>query len=257
MIRVAAVGDLHLGADAFDDWAKAFAPLSDEADLLLLAGDLTRRGTYAEAELVVRLLDRVRIPSAAVLGNHDCHSDCADEICQLLASAGVAVLEGTSVVLDVNGGSVGVAGAKGFGGGFAGACASEFGEREMKAFIAHTRERAGALQGALAGLTTDVRIALLHYAPIDATLSGERLEIYPFLGSYLLAEAIDEAGADLVVHGHAHAGSEKGATPGGIPVRNVAQPVIRSAYRLFCFGAEDDARRGAGCIEIATEGGER
>ena len=128
-----------------------------------------------------------------------------------------------------------MAGSKGFGGGFENACGSEFGEAEMKAFVGHTRALAERLRGALAALRSDVRIALLHYAPIPGTLRGERLEIYPFLGSHLLAQAVDGAGADLVLHGHAHAGSEKGATPGGVPVRNVAQPVIRSAYRVFCF----------------------
>jgi Icc-related predicted phosphoesterase len=139
----------------------------------------------------------------------------------------------------VGGTRVGVAGIKGFGGGFAGACGSEFGEQEMKAFMVHTREAASALEGALTSLDADVRIALLHYAPIEATLQGERLEIYPFLGSYLLAEAVDRAGADLVVHGHAHNGSERGVTAGGVPVRNVAQPVLRRAYAVYCLNTDD------------------
>jgi Icc-related predicted phosphoesterase len=252
VIRIAAVGDLHLGSDGFDAWAHAFEPLSEQADVLLLAGDLTRRGTYEEGELVVRLLERLRVPTFAVLGNHDHHADRGEEIAQLLASAGVAVLEGSYVTTEIRGTTIGVAGAKGFGGGFAGACGSEFGEREMKAFIGHTRARAAALGRALAALECDVRIALLHYAPVEATLHGERREIYPFLGSYLLAEAIDGAGADLVVHGHAHAGAEKGMTPAGIPVRNVAQPVIRSAYRLFCFGDPADAREAESCVHVAS-----
>src|SRR4029453_17502230 len=110
----------------------------------------------------------------------------------------------------------------------------------MKGFMRHTQAHATGLQAALALLRADVRIALLHYAPIPGTLLGERPEIYPFLGSQLLAQAVDRAGADLVLHGHAHAGSEKGETPCGIPVRNVAQPVIRSAYRVYHFG--DGAR---------------
>jgi Icc-related predicted phosphoesterase len=106
----------------------------------------------------------------------------------------------------------------------------------MKAFIRHTATLSGRLQRALASLDdVDLRVALLHYSPIPATLRGEHLQIYPFLGSYLLGEAVDAAGADLVVHGHAHAGSEKGTTPGGVSVRNVAQPVIRSAYRVYCL----------------------
>src|SRR5207302_11122574 len=128
--------------------------------------------------------------------------------------------------------------------GFPGASASDFGEPEMKAFVHTARESADQLRGALDGLDTDRRIALLHYAPVEDTLQGERLEIWPFLGSYLLAEAVDAAGADLVLHGHAHAGVEKAVTPEGIPVRNVAQPVLRAPYRVFCFedasGACDD-----------------
>src|SRR6185503_16575923 len=130
---------------------------------------------------------------------------------------------------------VGIAGTKGFGGGFVGACGSDFGEPEMKAYMRHTHALAAGLRTALDSLRADVRIALLHYAPVPDTLEGERLEIYPFLGSYLFAEAIDAVGADLVIHGHAHAGTEKGVTAGGVRVRNVAEPVIRSAYRVYCF----------------------
>jgi Icc-related predicted phosphoesterase len=126
-----------------------------------------------------------------------------------------------------------VAGGKGFGGGFAGKCGHAFGEREMKAFIHHTEEVAERLRTALLGLTADVRIALTHYSPSADTLRGEPPEIFPFLGSYLLAEAIDDSGADLAVHGHAHYGTESGTTSGGVRVRNVAQPVIQAAYRVY------------------------
>ncbi|HUG61156.1 MAG TPA: metallophosphoesterase family protein, partial [Methylomirabilota bacterium] len=132
----------------------------------------------------------------------------------------------------------GIAGSKGFGGGFAGVSGSDFGEPEMKAFIRHTKALAGRLETCLHGLDADVRIALLHYSPVPETLRGEPLEIYPFLGSYLLAEAIDRAGADLALHGHAHRGSEQGVTAGGVQVRNVSQPVIGRAYALFCFDGD-------------------
>jgi Icc-related predicted phosphoesterase len=143
------------------------------------------------------------------------------------------------MVLPVAGHRVGIAGSKGFGGGFAGACASDFGEPEMKAFVGHTRTLAGNLERALAGLRADRRIALLHYSPVAETLAGEPREIHAFLGSYLLAEAVDRAGADLVIHGHAHRGSRDGTTPGGVPVRNVAAPVIGRAYEVFRFDAGD------------------
>jgi Icc-related predicted phosphoesterase len=156
------------------------------------------------------------------------------------------VLEGQGTVVPVNGSRLGVAGVKGFGGGFAGACATPFGEPEMKVFVEHTRRTADQLERALATLEADARVALVHYAPVPDTLEGERLEIYPFLGSYLLGEAIDRAGADLAVHGHAHAGTEKGATATGVPVRNVAMPVIGDAYRVYCLGSAGE------CADPAT-----
>jgi Icc-related predicted phosphoesterase len=152
----------------------------------------------------------------------------------VLAEAGVQVLEGNAVTVDAGGHSLGIAGVKGFGVGFPGAQASDFGEPEMRAFVAHAREAACALQAALESLDTERTVALMHYSPVEDTLEGERLEIWPFLGSYLLAEAVDMGGADLAIHGHAHGGHEFGTTPGGVPVRNVAQPVIRAPYRVYC-----------------------
>jgi Icc-related predicted phosphoesterase len=187
----------------------------------------------------------------AVLGNHDHHAGAEDALRAIVEDAGITVLEGGSRVIDVDGGRLGVAGAKGFGGGFAGACAADFGEAEMKRFVRHTKEAAARLGDALGALDADARVALLHYSPVEATLRGERPEIFPFLGSYLLAEAIDHAGADLVLHGHAHAGAQHGVTPGGVPVRNVAQPVIGRAYRVFALHPrEPDAAR-AGEAEAA------
>ena len=235
-VRVAAVGDVHAGADpdSVDRLAHGFARVADHADMLLLAGDLTRCGDPKEVEVVADAVATSRVPVAAVLGNHDLHAGRGPEVVDVLESAGVAVLEGDGEVFDTAGGPVGVAGVKGTGGGFAGACVTEFGEDETKALARNAREVAGSLGTAMARLGgVPVRIALLHYSPVRDTLRGESPELYPFLGSYLLAEAVDEAGADLVVHGHAHHGTERGMTPGGIRVRNVAQPVIRSAYRVY------------------------
>jgi Icc-related predicted phosphoesterase len=241
VIRVAAVGDLHLAPDSLAAWQQALGGVADEADLLLLAGDLTRSGAADEAEALGRLLRGMRIPTLAVLGNHDFDADRPESVAKALEENGASCLEGRSGIVEVRGVHVGVAGSKGFGGGFEGACGSEFGEPEMKAFLRHTRSLAQGLEKALTDLDADLRIALLHYAPVPDTLAGERLEIYPFLGSYLLGEAVDRAGADLVLHGHAHAGREKGVTPAGIRVRNVAQPVIGHAYHVYCF-PEEDAR---------------
>jgi len=239
LIRVAAVSDIHFGDDSAGTLRSHLEKLPDVADALLIAGDLTRHGAAEEAEVVARELDGVEVPVVAVLGNHDHHLGEEKRIRDTLEEVGVIILEGESIVLDLPAGRLGIAGTKGFGGGFIGACGSDFGEIEMKAFIRHTKAISERLHEVLAELDADIRIALMHYSPVEGTLVGERLEIYPFLGSYLLAEAVDTAGADLILHGHAHVGSEKGVTAGGIHVRNVAQPLIQRAYNIYCFGDED------------------
>jgi Icc-related predicted phosphoesterase len=238
MIRVAAVGDLHFGADSANTVRPHLEHLEENADIFLIAGDLTRVGDPAEAKVLAHELKGLPIPAYAVLGNHDHHLDREEEVAGLLEDAGVRVLEGEGDVLSVDGSTIGIAGSKGFGGGFAGASGSDFGEREMKIFIQATKDSSDRLEKALAGLSADVRVALLHYSPVKETLVGEPPEIYPFLGSYLLAEAIDRAGADLVLHGHAHRGVEKGSTPGGIHVRNVAVPVINRTYNVYVLGED-------------------
>ena len=246
MTRIAAVGDLHAGPDSAGTIRPRFEGIAERADLLLLAGDLTRRGTVAEARILADELGDIGVPTIVVLGNHDHHSDQQDDVRATLEGAGITVLEGEATTVEIRGTTVGIAGSKGFGGGFAGASATAFGEQQMKAFIGHTEMVAAALEAALRKIDgADVRVALLHYAPVEATLSGERLEIYPFLGSYLLAEAIDRAGADVVFHGHAHRGAEKGVTPGGIHVRNVAEHVIGHAYNVYVLGEGSEPERSA------------
>ncbi len=192
MIRIAAVGDLHYGEGSQGILRPGLEHLPDRADLLLLAGDLTRWGKPEEVQVLADELRGVPIPMIAVLGNHDYHCGHEVEVRHVLEGAGVRVLEGEGTTVEIDGVRVGIAGTKGFGGGFRGAHGSDFGEPEMKAFVGHTK-----------------------------MLSDH------------LAQAVDNAGADLVVHGHAHHGSEKGRTPAGIPVRNVAQPLIRHAYNIY------------------------
>lgn len=242
MIRVAAVGDIHVGADTDPRLAEAFGHVGEHADVLLLAGDLTKCGTDDEARNVARVLRRVDVPVVAVLGNHDHHAGVPERVAAVLADQGVRVIEGEATTLDLPSGRLGVGGVKGFGGGFAPANATAFGEPEMKAFVEHAHAVAEHLSGALATLTDrecDARVALLHYSPVPETLAGERLEIYPFLGSQLLAEAIDRYLPDLALHGHAHAGCPEGTTAAGVPVRNVAMPVIGCAYRVFELDAAE------------------
>jgi len=248
MIRIAAVGDIHMGPDTRGSLRPAFDTLPECADLLLLAGDLTRHGTVEEARVVADEIRGLGVPVVAVLGNHDHHDDRQDEVTAVLRDAGAEVLEGESTVVRAGDARVGVAGTKGFGGGFVGASAGEFGEPVMKEFVRLSRRCADGLRTALEGLDEegcDVRVALTHYSPVPETLAGEPLEIYPFLGSYLLAEAIDTAGADLAVHGHAHAGTEHGMTTGGVKVRNVAQPVIGRAFHVYHLPVRAHAGAGA------------
>ncbi|MFE0388757.1 metallophosphoesterase [Streptomyces bungoensis] len=236
MIRVAAVGDIHMGLDSQGALRPSFETLPQCADVLLLAGDLTRHGTTEEARVVAREIKDLAVPVVAVLGNHDHHDDRPEEVTTILRDAGAQVLEGQATVVTAGGARIGVAGTKGFGGGFVGRCAGEFGEPVMKEFVRYSRRCADGLLEALKeldGQDCDVRIALTHFSPVADTLAGEPAEIYPFLGSYLLAEAIDTAGADLAVHGHAHAGTEHGMTTGGVRVRNVAQPVIGQAFHVY------------------------
>ncbi|MFC4906957.1 metallophosphoesterase family protein [Actinomadura gamaensis] len=250
MIRIAAVGDIHVGPEVAGSYGPRLAGLSEHADVLLVAGDLTRHGTAEEGEVAAAELSHADVPVVAVLGNHDYHSDAEDEITRILRDAGITVLEGTGTIVDCSGVRLGIAGGKGFGGGFPGGTASDFGEPEMKAFVRHTRDFADRFGSALLGLDSDVLVALTHYSPVAGTLAGEPLEIYPFLGSYLLAEAIDCAHADLAVHGHAHHGTEKGLTPGGTRVRNVALPVIQQAYAVYCL---DPAEREGGALSGQPE----
>ncbi|MFN2535704.1 MAG: metallophosphoesterase [Pseudonocardiaceae bacterium] len=237
-VRIAAVGDVHLAPDTRGTLRPALAGLAERADVLLLAGDLTRHGSIDEAEVVAEEFGDLEVPVLAVLGNHDYHCDAQHEITVMLGNAGMEVLEGNAKVLRAGGSELAVAGVKGFGGGFAGKSGSAFGEREMKAFIEHTELAADRLATALREVEgAEILVALTHYAPVPDTLRGEPFEIYPFLGAYQLGEAIDGArggsGADLAIHGHAHFGSERGCTPGAVQVRNVAQPVIRAAYAVY------------------------
>jgi Icc-related predicted phosphoesterase len=254
VIRIAAVGDLHVGVDSAGSLHRAFSGIEQHADVLLLAGDLTRRGEPREVEILVSELRDVRVPILAVLGNHDHHSGCADVVTEMLDESGVRLVDGAAEAVDVRGIVLGVAGTKGFGGGFVGASGSDFGEKEMKAFVRHSMELAAGLEAGLrvlAEVGADLRVALTHYSPVRETLEGEPAEIYPFLGSFYLAEAIDAAGADLALHGHAHRGAEFGATAGGVPVRNVAQPVIDAAYRVYELEAGSSVPSGVGAGEGA------
>lgn len=238
MIKVAAVGDIHYDLHSGGRLSRYLGSLEGHADILVLAGDLTQVGSIEEMTVLAKDLSECPVPVVTIFGNHDYHSDLQDRCAELLTVSGITVLEGQSAKFKFHSQTLGIVGLKGFGGGFVGACGSDFGEPEMKNFIRFTKSQAELLRNGLRELDTDYKIALTHYSPVEETLLGEKKEIYPFLGSYLLAEAIDEGGADLAFHGHAHRGVEKGVTPGGTPVRNVAMPVIRHAYNIYCLNKE-------------------
>ena len=239
MIRIAAVGDVHVDSDVLGRFRPALEQLPDRADVLLVAGDLTRHGTVEEARCFATEFGGLGVPVVVVLGNHDHQSDQQSRITDVLTDSGITVLEAEATVLELHGRRLGIAGVKGFGGGFAGACASNFGEREMKDFVGTTEVIARRLHDALLSVRVDALVALTHYAPVPDTLVGEPLEIYPFLGCYQLGRAIDAAPTALALHGHAHHGSERGRTPGGVPVRNVAHPVIKQAYNVYQLLSEE------------------
>lgn len=240
MIRLAAVADVHFADDARGTLRPHLEDLPRSADAFLVAGDLTRLGLAEEAQALADELAGLDIPMISILGNHDYHSGEEKAIRDVMEGVGVVVLEAENHIIELDGERLGISGIKGFGSGFPGASASEFGEPEMKAFVRHACDSADRLGELLSELNTERKVALIHYSPVEDTLRGERPELFPFLGSYLLGEAIDRAGADLAIHGHAHAGAEKGMTSGGVQVRNVALPLIQRPYNLYCLGTDED-----------------
>jgi Icc-related predicted phosphoesterase len=203
-----------------------FAQIAEAADLLLLAGDLTDHGHADEAHVLARELSTVRVPAVAVLGNHDFESDQAGEVRRIIEESGITVLDGEAC--EVHG--VGIAGVKGFAGGFGPRALGPWGEPVMKQFVHEAVNEALKLETALARLRTPRRIALLHYSPVRQTVQGEPLEIYPFVGSSRLEEPITRYPVTIVVHGHAHRGRLEGATTNAVPVYNVSLPLLARAF---------------------------
>jgi len=234
-IRIAAAGDIHLGRPADEEhWTAAFGALRERVDVVLLAGDLTTHGEPEQAAMVARAVQALDgVPVLAVLGNHDWHSNRRDEVAAALAEGGIDVLERQHRILEVCGTELGVAGAKGFAGGFAGAHIPDFGEPILRQVYAESvRETAGLDEALRAIALCPFRIALLHYAPVTDTLVGERSEIWSFLGTDRLAAPLREHRPDLVLHGHAHAGTFAGRV-GDVPVYNVSVPVLGEDFWVF------------------------
>jgi len=248
-IRIAAAGDIHCDEDRRSAVEEAFARVAGEADLVLLAGDLTTSGEPAQAQVLADVVRGVPLPVVAILGNHDWHSDRADEVVEVLVDAGVVVLERSSTIVAVDGVSVGVAGVKGFVGGF-GSTWANFGEPLFRQAYAETTADVDALDAALRSIAgCDVRVALLHYAPVAETLAGEPEGLWLVLGAERLARPLAAHRPDLVLHGHAHHGSFEGSLD-GIPVHNVAVHVMGRDFWVF----ELEAKRAEGEV-VAEESG--
>ncbi len=230
-MRVAAMGDLHVRDDGSSSFREVFGEISREADVLVLAGDLTDLGKPKEAELLAEDLKACSIPVIGVLGNHDYECGCHEEVARILRDAGMRLLDGQSTEID----GVGFVGVKGFAGGFGRRMLGSFGEPAMKQFVAETMNEAMRLENAMRAVRTRRAVVVLHYAPIAETIEGEPLEIFPFLGSSRLAETIDRFKVSAVVHGHAHRGRYEGRTPGGAPVYNVAYHIEKPSGRPYAL----------------------
>lgn len=226
-LRIAALGDLHVSKSYQGTHQTLFSHISRTADVLLLCGDFTDYGLPDEAHLLAReLTTAMKVPVIAVLGNHDFESGHQDEITQILRDAGVIVLDGEAT--EVHG--VGFAGVKGFAGGFGRGALGPWGEQAVKNFVQEAVDESMKLESALARLRTQRRVAVLHYSPIRATVEGEPPEIFPYLGSSRLEEPINRYRVSAVFHGHAHRGSLEGRTATGIPVYNVAMPLLARVH---------------------------
>ncbi len=233
-MRIAASADFHFTPARFSALHDQLNHVRDEADVFVLAGDLTNYGRPEEMEPLLNVLVRLRLPTIVVLGNHDYESGREADLMRMMTQEGIKVLDGSAYERD----GVGFAGTKGFVGGFGRGVLTAFGEPEVKAFVRAGIDEALKLERAMSQLRTKKRVIVLHYSPILATIDGEAPEIYPFLGTSRLAEVVDRHGADLVLHGHAHNGKCDGKTTGGVPVHNVAITLLQAqnppaVYRVF------------------------
>ena len=224
VVRVAAVGDLHCTKTSQGVFQPLFSHINESADVLLLCGDLTDYGLEEEAQILAReITAALKIPIVAVLGNHDYEAGRSHEVEHILADAGVKVLNGESC--EIRG--ISFVGVKGFVGGFGQRALEPWGEESIKRFVHEVIDEALKLERAIARLHTPQRIVLMHYSPIRATVEGEPPEIFPFLGSSRLEEPLNRYPVTAIFHGHAHHGYPEGRTQSGVPVYNVAMPLLQ------------------------------
>lgn len=232
-LRIAAAGDIHCHEGVRSQVIDTMKEVAQRADLVLLCGDLTTHGLPEQARVLADACRSVDVPVLAVLGNHDWHCNQADELAAVLRDGGIDVLERESRVVEIRGHDVGVVGLKGFVGGFAGSHLPDFGEPLLREVYGETSRDVEALDAGLREVALcRLRIVMLHYSPSAATIKGEPVGIWPFLGTDRLAAPIVEHEPELVVHGHAHAGTFAGAIE-RVPVYNVSMPVIKRDFWIF------------------------
>ena len=228
-LRIAALADLHVGDGQKHPYRDLFAEIAQQADIMVLAGDLSNHGTVREAEILAEDLSSFPLPMVGVLGNHDYECNCVETISEIYKQAGLALLDGEATEVD----GVSFVGAKGFAGGFGRYLLGSFGEPATKAFVSEGVQEALRLENALRAAKSHRVLVILHYAPSADTVRGEPPEIFPFLGSSRLGETIDRFPVSAIVHGHAHHGTFEGRTPGGIPVYNVASHLPKPGGRPY------------------------
>jgi Icc-related predicted phosphoesterase len=233
-MRIAATADIHFSPPSYDHVREPLAKVREEADVLVIAGDLTNYGTVEEMHSLLNALVRLRLPIIAVMGNHDYESGQEHELARMMSEEGIKVLDGSSYERD----GIGFAGTKGFPGGFGRGVLTPFGEREVKAFVQASLDETLKLERALSMLRAPKIVIVTHYAPVAETVQGEPQEIWPYLGNSRLAEVIDRHQAAMALHGHAHHGRLAGKTMAGVPVYNVAMSLLMAQepakpYRVF------------------------
>jgi Icc-related predicted phosphoesterase len=235
-VRLAAAGDLHCaGPEQSSHVLASLAAVAADADLILLAGDITESGRPEQAAALADACGRLETPVVAVLGNHEWHARRQDEIVAVLRGGGIVVLDGAHHIVEARATAIGVVGTTGFKGGFGSRRpSSASGRRGMPpAWAEHLVALDAGLQAVAA---CAMRIVLLHYSPTTETLVGERRELWDVLGAELLASPIAAHRPNLVVHAHAHKGSSRGEI-GDIPVYNVSMPVIGNRFKVLELGA--------------------
>jgi uncharacterized protein len=223
-VRIAAVGDFHFDERTRGTLTELIEQVNREADVLALLGDLTTHGRPEQLQAFLEEVRAVDVPMIAILGNHDHETNHVEELRSMLTDAGISVLDGEVTEFE----GIGFTGVKGFAGGFGRSALGPFGEPLIKNFVQYAVDESLKLERGLRQLSTERRVVLLHYSPIVDTLVGEPEQIYAFLGSSRLLEPIETHGADVVFHGHAHHGTYRGETPGGVPVFNVSSPVLEA-----------------------------